>query len=109
VASRWLIEDKGVLQRNPARGVVLPPQPLPAPRQLTPDQRYVLRTLVERDGTLDCKLFLNRWDDLLRVAASLPNRRSKKRSNWSGLIQATSVQYAAIRWACGSGWGWHRH
>jgi site-specific recombinase XerC len=37
--ARWLIDDKGLLRRNPARGVVLPPQPLLAPRQLTPDQR----------------------------------------------------------------------
>lgn len=49
--ARWLIEDKGLLQRNPARGVVLPPQPLLASRQLSPDQRYVLRTLVEREGS----------------------------------------------------------
>lgn len=48
--ARWLIEEKGVLQRNPTRGLAIPPQPLLAPRQLTPDQRYILRTLIERDG-----------------------------------------------------------
>lgn len=49
--ARWLIEDKGVLSRNPARQVALPPQQQLAPRELTPDQRYVLRNLAERDGT----------------------------------------------------------
>lgn len=49
--ARYLIEERGLLRRNPARGVVVPPQPLQAPRMLEPDQRYVLRTLVERDGT----------------------------------------------------------
>jgi site-specific recombinase XerD len=46
--ARWLIEEKALLQRNPARGVELPPQPLLAPRELCPEQRYVLRSLVER-------------------------------------------------------------
>jgi site-specific recombinase XerD len=46
--ARWLIEEKNLLRRNPARHVALPPQPLLAPRELTPDQRYVLRSLVER-------------------------------------------------------------
>ena len=45
--ARWLIEEKGVLRRNPTRGVDIPAQPLLAPRQLSPDQRYVLRELVE--------------------------------------------------------------
>lgn len=47
--ARWLMEEKNLLRRNPARGVTLPPQPLLAPRQLTPDQRYILRSLVERE------------------------------------------------------------
>lgn len=49
--AEWLIEEHGTLQRNPTHGIVLPPQPLLAPRQLDPDQRFVLRTLVEREGT----------------------------------------------------------
>lgn len=48
--ARWLIEDEAVLQRNPARGVVLPSQALLAPRELSSDQRYVLANLVERTG-----------------------------------------------------------
>jgi site-specific recombinase XerD len=48
--ARWLIEDKGLLQRNPARGVEVPAQPLLAPRRLSQDQRYVLKNLIERDG-----------------------------------------------------------
>jgi len=45
--ARWLIGEKGVLRRNPTRGIDIPAQPLLAPRQLSPDQRYVLRQLVE--------------------------------------------------------------
>lgn len=48
--SRWLIEEHGLLRRNPARQVSIPAQPLLAPRELSPDQRYVLRNLVERAG-----------------------------------------------------------
>jgi len=48
--ARWLVEDKRLLRRNPARGVEVPAQPLLAPRRLSPDQRYVLKNLVERDG-----------------------------------------------------------
>jgi hypothetical protein len=36
---------------NPARGVEVPPHQQLAPRVLSPDQRYVLRNLVERDGS----------------------------------------------------------
>jgi site-specific recombinase XerD len=46
--ARWLIEEKQLLRRNPARGVELPPQPLLAPRELSAEQRYVLLSLVER-------------------------------------------------------------
>ncbi|HJT59150.1 MAG TPA: tyrosine-type recombinase/integrase [Ktedonobacteraceae bacterium] len=48
--SRWLMEEKGLLQRNPTRGVDLPSQQVLAPRQLSEDQRYVLRSLVEQAG-----------------------------------------------------------
>lgn len=48
----WLIEEKGMLGRNPARGVEVPAQPLLAPRRLSPDQRYILKNLVERDGKI---------------------------------------------------------
>ena len=46
--AQWLIEDRVLLQRNPTRGITIPPQPLLAPRELSPEQRYVLRNLVER-------------------------------------------------------------
>lgn len=49
--ARYLIEEHGVLHRNPARSVMVPAQPLYAPRMLDPDQRYILRSLVERDGS----------------------------------------------------------
>ena len=48
--SRWLMEEKSLLSRNPARAVALPTQQLLAPRELSPDQRYVLRSLAERAG-----------------------------------------------------------
>lgn len=50
--ARWLIDEKQLLQRNPARGLQVPAQPLLAPRILTADQRYVLRNLVERHSDL---------------------------------------------------------
>jgi site-specific recombinase XerD len=46
--ARWLIEEKEVLRRNPARGVEIPPQAALVPRGLNADQRYVLRELVEQ-------------------------------------------------------------
>ena len=49
---QWLIEDKAVLRRNPTRGVEIQVQQQLAPRILSPDQRFVLRTLVEKDGDL---------------------------------------------------------
>ena len=48
--ARWLMEEKGLLQRNPTRGVELPSQQMLAPRQLSEDQRYILRTLVEQEN-----------------------------------------------------------
>nr|AUS92836.1 integrase [Bacillus glycinifermentans] len=50
--ANWLIEDKGQLQRNPTKGVAIPAEPLMAPRELTEDQRYVLRNIVERHADL---------------------------------------------------------
>ena len=45
----WLVEEKGLLLRNPTRGVDLPSQQVLAPRQLSEDQRNILRTLVEQE------------------------------------------------------------
>ncbi|AQT86972.1 hypothetical protein B1222_23320 (plasmid) [Paenibacillus larvae subsp. pulvifaciens] len=46
----WLMEEKGLIRKNPAQGIVIPPQPQMAPRMLSADQRYVLKNLIERDG-----------------------------------------------------------
>src|SRR5258708_24946984 len=46
--AQFLIEEKGLLQRNPTRGIELPPVPLHVPCQLSHDQRGILRTLVEQ-------------------------------------------------------------
>ena len=49
---RWLQEDHQLLGRNPVRGVSIPEQALLAPRELSGDQRYVIRDLVEREADL---------------------------------------------------------
>jgi site-specific recombinase XerD len=48
--AQFLIEEKGLLQRNPTRGIELPPVPLLAPRELSEAQRAILCALVEQDG-----------------------------------------------------------
>ena len=45
---QWLIDEHGLLKRNPTRGLELPAQPLLAPRMLSEEQRSLLRTLVEQ-------------------------------------------------------------
>jgi len=47
----FLIEEKDWLRRNPTRGILLPAQALLAPRTLSADQRYALRSVVEREGS----------------------------------------------------------
>jgi integrase len=49
---RWLQEDQQLLERNPVRGVSISAQALLAPRELSKDQRYVIRDLVEREADL---------------------------------------------------------
>ena len=44
----WLIDEKGLLSRNPTRRIHIQAQTMLAPRVLTFDQRYVLKNLVER-------------------------------------------------------------
>ena len=46
--AQFLIEEKGLLQRNPTRGIDLPPLPLHAPRQLSEEQRSILCSLVKQ-------------------------------------------------------------
>lgn len=46
--ANWLIEEKEMIQRNPTKGITIPPRPVMAPRELSHDQRYVLRNIVER-------------------------------------------------------------
>ncbi len=43
---QWLIDEHGLLKRNPARGLEVPPQQVLAPRILSEEQRSILRTLV---------------------------------------------------------------
>jgi site-specific recombinase XerD len=49
---RWLQEDHHLLERNPTSRVVIPAQALLAPRELSDDQRYLLKKLVEREADL---------------------------------------------------------
>lgn len=48
--ARWLIEEKGMLSKNPTRGIDLPAIQMLASRQLSEDQRFILRSLVEQEG-----------------------------------------------------------
>src|SRR5712692_5181041 len=48
--AQFLIEEKGLLQRNPTRGIDLPPMPLLAPQPLSDEQRSILRSLVKQEG-----------------------------------------------------------
>lgn len=47
---RWA-QDEGLLQKNPASQVERPTVAHLAPRELSPEQRLVLKNLVEREGT----------------------------------------------------------
>jgi site-specific recombinase XerD len=49
--ANWLIAE-GELRTNPTRGITIAPQALLAPRELSKDQRFVLRNLVERSRDL---------------------------------------------------------
>ena len=49
---QWLIDEKEVLKRNPMRGIEIHAQQQLAPRVLSPDQRFVLRNLVEKGDDL---------------------------------------------------------
>ncbi|MED1017892.1 tyrosine-type recombinase/integrase [Bacillus atrophaeus] len=46
--ANWLIEEKEMMDRNPTRRIPIPAEASMAPRELDSDQRYVLRSLVER-------------------------------------------------------------
>lgn len=45
---QWLIDEQGLLKRNPARSLELPAQQVLAPRVLSEKQRIILRMLVEQ-------------------------------------------------------------
>ncbi len=49
---QWLMEEQGALPRNPTRGIQVQAQEIHTPRILSPDQRFVLRDLVERQADL---------------------------------------------------------
>src|SRR2546423_3685930 len=48
--AQFLIEEKGLLRRNPTRGIDLPPLPLLAPRLFSDEQRLILHALVAQEG-----------------------------------------------------------
>jgi site-specific recombinase XerD len=85
--ARWLIEDKGLLQRNPTRVVEIEAQPLLAPRVLTDEQRFVLKTLIERadDGRGNALFALGYWAGCRVSDAShlkIENVLLNERSGW---------------------------
>jgi site-specific recombinase XerD len=45
---QWLIDEHGLLKRNPTQGLELPAQQVLAPRMLADEQRSILRILVEQ-------------------------------------------------------------
>lgn len=49
---QWLIDEKEALKRNPTSGIEIKVQQILAPRMLSPDQRFVLRNLVEKADDL---------------------------------------------------------
>lgn len=49
---QWLIEEQGVLSRNPTRGIEVKAQEIQTPRVLSPEQRFVLCQLAERHADL---------------------------------------------------------
>src|SRR5947209_3027582 len=49
---QWLIDEKDLLKRNPTTGIEIKAQQTLAPRVLSPDQRFVLRNLVEKADDL---------------------------------------------------------
>ena len=50
--AQWLIVEKGLLNRNPTLNLSLPSEGVLAPRELELEQRFVLRTLIERSEDL---------------------------------------------------------
>ncbi len=48
--AQFLIEEKGLLQRNPTRGINLPPMPLLTSQPLSDEQRSILRSLAKQQG-----------------------------------------------------------
>jgi site-specific recombinase XerD len=46
--AEWL-RDEGRITSNPSRGIDLPAQQLLAPRELSPEQRYILKELIEQE------------------------------------------------------------
>jgi len=49
---QWLIDEHGLLKRNPARSLEIPAQQVLAPRMLSGEQRVILRILVEQADDL---------------------------------------------------------
>jgi hypothetical protein len=49
---QWLIDEKEALKRNPASSIEIKAQQQLAPRVLEPDQRFVLRNLIEKEDNL---------------------------------------------------------
>jgi site-specific recombinase XerC len=96
---QWLVEDKEVLMQNPTCGVEIKVQQTLAPRILSPDQRFVLRTLIEKEGDLCGKAIfaLGYWagccvSDMHIYAWSMPISGPR----WGGSMWATKGKSSVI-------------
>src|SRR5258708_3900685 len=59
--AEWLIDEE-FLTRNPTRGIEFPAQQLLAPRELSTDQRYILKELIETEDLRGKALFVLGYD-----------------------------------------------
>src|SRR5260370_26806624 len=55
-SAEWLINEE-LLMRNPTRGIEFPAQQLLSPRELSTDQRYILKELIETENLRGKALF----------------------------------------------------
>ena len=85
--AEWLIDEKGLLLRNPTRRITIEASHSLAPRVLSFDQRYVLKNLVERaEDVRGTALFALGYWASCRVSdvshLTIENVHLKPRSGW---------------------------
>ncbi len=99
----FLIEEKGLLRRNPTRGIDLPPLPLLAPHQLSAEQRSILHVLVAQpDDPRGAALFaLGYWAGCRVSEVSwLEMAQTMWVPRWAGCMWATMGARGGISICC---------